>query len=92
MSSLSASADLLAFASHVKSFVPGRVRVRHPALRHREVAEESRRMLMSRPGVKDVEVNLLAGSALIRYDPVAVSRDELVARGIEWCRWLDAQA
>ena len=49
-------------------------------------------MLMSRPGVKDVEVNLLAGSALIRYDPVAVSRDELVARGIEWCRWLDTRA
>ena len=92
MSNLFETAEKLAFARHVKSFVPGRVRVRHPALRHREVAEESRRMLMSRPGVKDVEVNLLAGSALIRYDPVAVSRDELVARGIEWCRWLDTRA
>ncbi len=92
MSKLSESASWLGFASHVASFVPGRVRVRHPALRSREAAEESRRMLMSRPGVNDVEVNLLAGSALIRYDPAAVSRDELVARGIEWCRWLDARA
>ena len=92
MFNFSDSADMLAFASHVASFVPGRVRVRHPALRRREAAEESRRMLMARPGVKDVEVNVLAGSALVRYDPLVVSKDELVARGIEWCRWLDAQA
>ena len=92
MSNLFETAEKLAFARHVKSFVPGRVRVRHPALRRREAAEESRRMLMARPGVKDVEFNTLACSALIRYDPAAVTTDELVARGIEWCRWLDAQA
>ena len=92
MSKFSESASWLAFASHIASFVPGRVRVRHPALRRREAAEESRRMLMARPGVKDVEFNTLACSALIRYDPAAVTTDELVARGIEWCRWLDAQA
>lgn len=52
---------------------------------------EGSRVLMAGDGVKDVEVNLLAGSALMRCDPAAVFRDEFVARGIEWRRWLDAR-
>ena len=32
------------------------------------------------------------GGMISGYHYAAVTTDELVARGIEWCRWLDAQA
>ncbi len=84
--------ELIAFARHVTSFFPGRVRVRHPALRKAAVAAEARARLEKEEGITGVEVNTVTGSALILYDAGKLSRDELIAKGVVWARWLKSMA
>lgn len=67
-------------STSIVSSIPGRLRVRHPSLRSRDTAERSRQTLSATPGVQSAEVNLLTGSALVRYDPALVDEPALLGR------------
>ena len=41
------------------------------------------------PGVREVEVNPLSGSALLLYDSNRLSREQLMEMGVAWAVWLD---
>ena len=84
--------ELISFARHLSSFMPGRVRVRHKLLRVPRLAEASRARLEAIDGVTSVEMNTVSGSMLIMYDVTKLDRDALIAHGISWARWLEAQA
>ena len=64
--------------------LPGRLRLRIPALRQidpaqREWASLWDNLLGGTAGIGSVEVNLTTGSVLIRYDPEALTEAELLA-------------
>ncbi len=82
--------EMLSFVRYVRSFIPGRVRVRHPALTKESVALEAKQRLESMDGVTSVELNTQSGSALIQYNADVLSKDMLIEKGIEWARWLDS--
>ncbi len=81
--------DSLRFVKYVRSFMDGRVRLRHPALQDRQVAELARQGIAAIPGVQQVEVNTLSGSALLHYDSKRLSREKLMEMGVAWAVWLD---
>ena len=81
--------DTLRFVKYVRSFMAGRVRLRHPALQDRQVAELARQGIAAIPGVRQVEVNPLSGSALLHYDSKCLSREKLMEMGVAWAVWLD---
>lgn len=81
--------EMMAFARYVRSFIPGRVRVRHPALTKPGVASEAKMKLEGLRGITSVEVNTETGSALILYKSDVLTQDELIAEGVEWARWLN---
>lgn len=83
--------EVLSFVRYVRSFIPGRVRVRHPALTRASVAEEAKERLLAMNGAQSVEINTETGSALILYDDKILSKDELIEKGIEWARWLNTK-
>ncbi len=82
--------EMLSFVRYVRSFIPGRVRVRHPALTKEAVAQEAKQRLESMDGISSVELNVQTGSALIQYNADVLSKDMLIEKGIEWARWLDS--
>ena len=60
--------------------VPGRLRIRTSVFKNNgRAAEEVRNMLLSRPGVDDVAINLTTGSCLVSYDPSMMKRDEIIS-------------
>ena len=75
---------------YVRSFMDGRVRIRHPALLHDHVAHTAKTGMEAVPGVHAVECNTLSGSLLIHYDSSALPRERLFALGEAWARYLDA--
>ncbi|MDO4840271.1 MAG: hypothetical protein Q3990_06300, partial [Desulfovibrionaceae bacterium] len=75
--------ELLSFVRYVRSFIPGRVRVRHPALTKEAVAAEAKQRLESMDGISSVELNMQTGSALIQYNADVLSKDMLIEKGIE---------
>ena len=75
---------------YVRSFVDGRVRIRHPALRHDGVLRMAREKMGAIEGVQSVEGNSVSGSILITYDSRAIPRERLFAIGEAWARYLDA--
>lgn len=75
---------------YVRSFVDGRVRIRHPALRHEGVLRLAREKMSSIEGVQSVEGNSLSGSILITYDSKTITRARLFAVGEAWACYLDA--
>ena len=79
--------DSLRFVKYVRSFMDGRVRVRHPALRDAAIAGKARAALL-----RDIELNPLSGSALILYDSTRLSQDRLIEIGCRWADWLDKAA
>lgn len=81
--------DNLRFLKYVRSFMDGRVRLRHPALQDQRVARLARDGIAALPGVFSVEVNPLSGSALLQYDSRQLSRDQLMRLGVAWAVWLD---
>lgn len=81
--------DTLRFVKYVRSFMDGRVRLRHPALRDAQVAALAQRGIAAIPGVRQVEVNTLSGSALLLYDSSRLGRDRLMEMGVAWAVWLD---
>ena len=75
---------------YVRSFVDGRVRIRHPALRRETVLRLARENMAVINGVQAVEGNSLSGSILITYDSTTIPRERLFAIGEAWARYLDA--
>ena len=62
----------------ITSFIDGRVRVRHSALKKNANAARAHDVLMSTPGVQKAEINAKTGSLLLEYDPKRLSRGELI--------------
>lgn len=81
--------DTLRFIKYVRSFMDGRVRLRHPALRNAQVAALAQRGIAAIPGVRQVEINTLSGSALLLYDSSRLNRNQLMELGVAWAVWLD---
>lgn len=68
----------------VTSFMDGRVRLRHPALKNAAQAERVRPLLASMPGMRNVTVNSRTGSLLLEYDPARISREDLLSLAGQW--------
>jgi cation transport ATPase len=59
--------------------LPGRMRLRHPALRRRRaVADALREELATAKGVLECDVSLSTGSVVVVYDPERLGREELL--------------
>lgn len=78
------------FLRYVRSFLPGRVRLRHPALQREAVAAQARECMLAVPGVRSVDINTLSGSVLLCYESGHIGRDRLVDMGVALATWLDA--
>ena len=62
----------------ITSFIDGRVRLRHPALKQGETADMAAAALGAVDGVTEVKVNSVTGSLLLFYDPEVLSREKLL--------------
>ena len=62
----------------ITSFIDGRVRLRHPALKQREIADMAAASLGAVDGVTEVKVNPVTGSLQLFYDPEVLSREKLL--------------
>lgn len=69
---------------YLKSFVEGRVRVRHPALRNPELLQQLRELLAAMPGVQEVTTNDRTGSLLLYYDPKRLDIQSLLDISGPW--------
>lgn len=74
---------------YVRSFVDGRVRIRHPALHDTSVAALAESRMKAIAGVASVECNPVSGSVLITYDSAVIPKDRLFAIGEAWAVYLD---
>ena len=63
---------------HVTSFVDGRVRLRHPALKDAATAELVCSVVGAVEGITSVQSNPLTGSLLIYYDVEKLTREQLL--------------
>ncbi len=63
----------------VPSFIEGRIRLRHPALRDPDLMAAAGTYLENIDGVTAVQRNASAGSLLIFYDPGKLGRDDVTA-------------
>ncbi len=72
---------------YIVSFVPGRMRMRHPLLKNAELGADISDFLRTIPGIEQVSTKTLTGSLLIEYDSEQLSDDQingLLAQGEEW--------
>lgn len=61
------------------SDIPGRLRIKHPFLCHREqCCQQIERALFNTPGVERVKASPLTGSMLVIYEPKKISKEKLV--------------
>lgn len=65
-------------SDYVVSFVEGRVRLRHGALKDPAIAAMAEQAAGGVEGVTSVRVNPVTGSLLLFYDPERLSREELL--------------
>ena len=63
----------------IRSIAPGRIRVRHDALKDAELAERVRGFLETKEGVRSASVNPRTGSLLLEYDPEHLAPLHLLA-------------
>ena len=68
----------MSIADCITSFVDGRVRLRHPALKDKATAELVSTVAGGVEGVTSVQVNPVTGSLLLYYDPEKLSREQLL--------------
>ena len=77
----------------ITSFIPGRIRIRHAALKDPETASSLAAGLNSHPGVNRAIANPVTGGLLIEYDPASVdmesARQALKAIAPEGEDWLE---
>ncbi len=78
--------------SFVTSFLDGRVRLRHPALKQPSNAEQVRGLLASLPGMLSVTANSRTGSLLLEYDPAQISREDLLELAGQWESFMREEA
>lgn len=79
---------------YVTSFIDGRVRLRHPALKDAATAEFISGIVGSVEGITNVQTNPVTGSLLIFYDPAKLSREqllELAEQGVAFLPGADAE-
>ncbi|CAK7049714.1 MAG: hypothetical protein DESF_02088 [Desulfovibrio sp.] len=81
--------NTLRLLKYVRSFVDGRVRIRHPALCNASVAALAEARMKAIAGVTSVECNPVSGSVLILYDSKALPKERLFAIGEAWAGYLD---
>lgn len=62
----------------ITSFIDGRIRIRHSALKKAVHAANAHDTLMQTPGVQKVEINTKTGSLLLEYDCTQLQRIELM--------------
>lgn len=62
----------------ISSFIDGRVRIRHKALKDPEFMATIRDTVAGQDGVLEVRDNPKTGSLLVRYDPAVISHDKLL--------------
>lgn len=72
----------------ITSFIDGRVRLRHHALKNPELAAVVQETAGSLEGVTSVTVNPVTGSLLLFYDPDRLSREQLLGMAAEWAALL----
>ena len=68
----------MAVSDHVVSFVDGRVRLRHPALKDAAIAGIVTGVLSETKGILSAGVNPRLGSLLITYAPERLSKEQLL--------------
>ncbi len=65
--------------SHYVHSVPGRMRVKIPAIQGRSTrAERLQELLVPHLGIEQVRTNTLTGSVVVRYDPDLIGDDEIL--------------
>ena len=64
---------------YICSAIPGRARLRHPALKDERTAESLRTFLLGPPGVLDAKFNPRVGSLLLTWDEAKLPAGELKA-------------
>ena len=69
---------MISVSDCVVSAVEGRVRLRHPALKHAATADMAAAVVAGVEGVTKASVNPVTGSLLIFYEPETLSRDKLM--------------
>lgn len=79
----------LRLLKYVRSFVDGRVRIRHPALQRSDVVAVVRKHLSRVSGVRSLQFNTDSGSVLILYDSSVLPKNRLIAVGTAWAIFLD---
>lgn len=66
--------------NRIVSALPGRIRVRDPALRTRQTNERLRTITANFDGIRSVEGNSKAGSLLLLYDAMKINRSSMEAQ------------
>ncbi|MCL0105901.1 hypothetical protein M1N60_01265 [Thermodesulfovibrionales bacterium] len=60
--------------------VPGRLRVKSPAIKNNAIAVDELKMALSTmEGIATTDINLITGSLLVNYNPKAVKQNDIVA-------------
>lgn len=62
----------------IASFIDGRVRIRHGALKDPATMDMVMRLVKARDGILDLVPNPGTGSLLVTYDPEKISRETLI--------------
>lgn len=56
----------------ISSFFEGRVRLKAPLFKNKEICDEVSKILFSTNGVENITINNITGSMLIEYNPVKI--------------------
>jgi copper chaperone CopZ len=60
--------------------VPGRLRIRSPHVKNNEdTAYRLENLLRQMAGVNNIDINLMTGSCLVKYDPATASCNDIVS-------------
>jgi copper chaperone CopZ len=59
--------------------IPGRLRIKSTLIKKNPAeAAKAKALLAPLPGIQNVDVNLLTGSVLVRYDPAAIAEGRIL--------------
>ena len=71
--------EIDSLAPYIRSYMPGRIRLRHPALKSAQAAAAVRGFLENMEGVVRLELNPRVGSLLLFWDPEKLDIESLRA-------------
>lgn len=69
-------------APYIRSYIPGRIRIRHPALKSEAAEAAVRGFLEKMEGVTGLELNRRVGSLLLTWDPAKLDIEQLRAMAL----------